>query len=179
MVVIDILQIYWYMLFGSLIISLALFFIGDVISDFIDGIFDGLFGDFLNPLLIFSTTGVIGGTGVLLTKYTEMNDFYVLMIALFVGLISYFLIYYFLVVPISQAETSTGYSMMDLEGKTAEVTITIPKDGLGEILISSTNSSSNQIAKSIDEVDIAQGTRVVVVKVEDDIVYVSSLEEEL
>ncbi|MRH43733.1 protease [Aquibacillus halophilus] len=164
------------MLFGSLGIAIISLFLGDVLEGLLDSLFDSV-GEFLNPLLLFSTLSVIGGSGVLLTKYTDMNNLYVLILSLFIGAGSYFLIYYFLVTPMSNAEASTSISIFDLEGKVGEVITTIPANGMGEIFIESTNGSRNETAMSFDGVEIKQGTEILVIQVIDNVLYVSELEE--
>ncbi|MDC3417090.1 NfeD family protein [Aquibacillus salsiterrae] len=164
------LTIYWWLLFGSLGFAIVSIFLGD----FLDGVFESM-GEFLNPLLLFGTLSVIGGAGVLLTKYTQLNPIYVLLISLVIGGFAYFIIYYLLVIPLSNAESSTSISINDLEGKIGEVITTIPAAGMGEVFIESTNGSRNETAKSFDTIEIKQGTKVVVVDVKDQILYVSEL----
>ncbi|KAB8137837.1 protease [Gracilibacillus oryzae] len=128
-------------------------------------------------MLVFGTLSVIAGAGVLLTKYTGLGDLYVLIISILIGLGAYFLIYYFLVVPMSNAESSTSISVYDLERKIGEVITTIPAKGMGEVFVSSSSGSRNETAISFDQVEIKQGKQVVVVEVKDHTLYVSELEE--
>ncbi|MCT2536195.1 NfeD family protein [Aquibacillus koreensis] len=151
-------------------------FLGDVLDGVLDSIFDSI-GEFFNPLLLFSTLAVIGGSGVLFTKYTGLSGAYVLLISLVIGLGAYLLIYYFLVIPLSNAEASSSFSVQELEGKLGEVITTIPANGYGEIFIESPNGSRSETAKSFDEVEIKQGQKIVVVEVIDQILYVSKLDE--
>ncbi len=157
---------------GIAILSL---FLGDFLEGLLDSLFDSV-GEFLNPLLLFGTLSVIGGSGVLLTKYSDTNALFVLILSLLIGTGSYFLIYYFLVIPMSNAEASTSISIFDLEGKVGEVITTIPANGMGEVFIESTNGSRSETAKSFDEVEIKQGTQIVVIQVIDGILYVSELD---
>ncbi|WP_138418854.1 NfeD family protein [Aquibacillus sediminis] len=145
-------------------------------GDLLEGLFDSL-GEFLNPLLLFGTLSVVSGAGVLLTKYSSLQPIYVLLISLLIGVGAYFLIYYFFIIPMSNAEASTSISVHDLEGKIGEVITTIPAHGLGEVFIESTNGSRNETAKSFDENELKQGTRIVVVQVKDQILYVSALDQ--
>ncbi|WP_407271708.1 NfeD family protein [Radiobacillus sp. PE A8.2] len=166
------LDIYWWMLWISLGFALIFLFLGDII----DGILGGL-DEFFHPLLLFGTLSVIGGAGVLLTKYTGMQAAVVLLISILIGFAAYFLIYYFLVIPLSNAETSTSISINDLQGKTGEVITTIPAHGMGEVFIESTSGSRSETAKSFDEVEIKQGNKIVIVEVKDLIVYVSKMDD--
>ncbi|WP_208589570.1 NfeD family protein [Gracilibacillus suaedae] len=173
---IGVLDIYWWILWGSLAVAIFSLLLGHVLDGILDSVFDSL-GDFFNPLLVFGTLSVIGGAGVLLTKYSSLNDIYVLLISILIGIGAYLLIYYFLVIPMSNAESSTSISIHDLEGQVGEVITTIPAQGMGEVFISSTSGSRNETAKSFDQTIIKQGQQVVVVKVEDQILYVSELDE--
>lgn len=171
---IEIVDIYWWLLWGSLGIAIISLFLGDLLEGLLDGLFDSI-GEFLNPLLLFGTLAVVSGSGVLFTKYSSLSDWYVLLISLLIGLGAYFLIYYLLVIPMSNAEASTSISIYDLAGKTGDVITTIPANGYGEVFIESTNGSRSESAKSFDAVTIKQGTRIVVVEVKEQVLYVSEL----
>ncbi len=147
-----------------------------MLDGLLDSIFDGI-GELLNPLLLFGTLSVVGGAGVLLTKYTSLNTIYVLLISVLFGIGAYVLIYFFLVIPMSNAESSTSISVNDLEGKVGEVITTIPAHGMGEVFISSTNGSRSETALSFDQKEIKQGSKVVVVQVNDQLLYVSELND--
>lgn len=165
-------------MWSSLAIAIVSLFLGDIFEGVLDGMFDSL-GELINPLLVFGTLAVVSGSGVLLTKYTELFFVYVLVISLFIGLMAYVFIYFFLVIPMSNAEASTSISIQDLVGKTGEVITTIPASGYGEVFISSTNGSRSETARSFDAVELKQGTSIVVVNVEEQILFVSELDEDL
>ncbi len=156
--------------------ALLSIFLGNILDGILDSIFDSL-GEFFNPLLVFGTLAVISGSGVLWTMYSQLNPVYVLLISVLTGVGAYILIYYFLVIPMSNAESSTSISVKDLEGKTGEVITTIPAIGMGEVLISSSHGSRSETAISFDKQEIKQGKTVVIVEVKDQLVYVSELEE--
>ncbi|MFB1050292.1 NfeD family protein [Paraliobacillus sp. JSM ZJ581] len=132
-----------------------------------------------NPLLLFGTLAVVSGSGVLLTKYTGISHIYVLIISLMIGLLAYFVIYYLLVIPLSNAESSTSVSIHDLVGKTGEVITSIPANGYGEVFIASTNGSRSETARSFDYVDLKQGSEIVVIEVKEQILYVAALTNDL
>ncbi|WP_163538758.1 protease [Gracilibacillus sp. YIM 98692] len=171
---IGVIDIYWWLLWGSLGFALIFLFLGNVLDGILDSLFDSI-GEFLNPLLLFGTLSVIAGSGVLLTKYSGLNHVLVLLVSLLFGIGAYFLIYYFLVIPMTNAESSTSISMYDLEGEAGEVITTIPAKGMGEVFIKSTNGSRSETASSFDQKEIKQGTRIVVVQVRDHVLYVSEL----
>lgn len=176
MILIDPLEVYWWLLWVSLGFAILSLFLGDILDGLIDSLFDNI-GEFLNPLLLFGTLAVVSGSGVLLTKYSSLNALYIFIISLLIGTAAYFLIYNFLVIPMSNAESSTSISVNELEGKIGEVITTIPAKGMGEVFIESTNGSRSETSISFDQKEIKQGTRVVVVEVKDQILHVSELSE--
>ncbi|WP_084543494.1 hypothetical protein [Gracilibacillus kekensis] len=147
-----------------------------MLDGILDSIFDSL-GEFFNPLLVFGTLSVVAGSGVLWTKYSQTNPVYVLLISVLTGIGAYILIYHFLVIPMSNAESSTSISVNDLKGRTGEVITTIPATGMGEVLIPSSQGSRHETALSFDRQEIKQGKTIVVVEVKDQLLYVSELEE--
>ncbi|WP_194842103.1 protease [Gracilibacillus salitolerans] len=163
-------------MWGSLGFAIISLLLGNVLDGLLDSLFDSL-GEFFNPLLVFGTLSVVGGSGVLLTKYSSLGEIYVLLISLLIGIGAYLLIYYFLVIPLSNAESSTSISVHDLEGKVGEVITTIPAQGMGEVFISSTSGSRNETAVSFDKKIIKQGQQIVVVQVKDHVLYVSEIDE--
>lgn len=161
---------------GSLGIALISLFLGNIFDGILDSLFDSI-GDLFNPLLVFGTLAVVAGSGVLWSKYSELSEIYVLLISLLIGLGAYLLIYYFLVIPMSNAESSTSISVHDLKGKVGEVITTIPATGMGEVLIQSPSGSWNEIAASFDKEEIKQGKKVLVVEIKEQILYVSEFNE--
>lgn len=76
-----------------------------------------------------------------------------------------------------KAENSTGYTSNDLVGKLGEVTIPIPKDGYGEVMIQIGGSNSIHIAQSFDHDDIPSGDKILVVEAKDGTLFVSKYNE--
>ena len=168
---IDLLTLYWVLLIVSLVLAILFLLIGDIFHGILDG--------FIHPLLVLGTLAVISGTGVILTHYTRLSAGIVFAIGLGLGIIAYILIYYFLVIPISHAETSSVHSARDYEGLIAEVTTAIPATGYGEILIASPTGSRSETARSFDNMNIPSGERVVVVQVDTEgVCFVSPMEDD-
>lgn len=172
MIRIDWIQVYWWLLFGGLGITLLYLFIGDLIEGIVGGI-EGVF----NPILLFSTLSIIGGAGVLLNKYTSFSEGIVLTTAIIIGFIGYIVAYYIIDLPISRAEVSTTFSVKELEGNIGEVITSIPSNGYGEIIVSTISGTLNFTAASYDGIHIPSGTRVVVIHAEQDHLLVSLFEE--
>lgn len=170
-IAIDLLTIYWYVLIGSLVVAILFLFVGDILSN--------VFDSFFHPLLLFGALAVISGTGILLTTYTGLSAGIVLGIGFALGVVTYVLIYNFLIIPISHAESSNAYSVQEYRGRIAEVITTIPATGYGEILISSPAGSRSETAQSFDHINIVRGTRVFVVEVDkESMLHVSPMEDD-
>lgn len=165
-------MLYWWLLFGGLGITVVYVLVGDML----EGIFGALDGIF-NPLLIFSSLTIVGGAGVLLSKYTSISEWVVFAIAICIGIIGYIFVYFFLVVPIAKADTSTTYSVRELEGSIAEVITSVPPEGYGEVIVTTISGTVNFSAKSLDGTPIPRGVRVVVVRAEPDHFVVTHFEE--
>ncbi len=168
---IDLISIYWYVLIGSLVVAILFLLIGDILHNVLDG--------FFHPVLLFGSLAVISGTGILLTKYTFLSAGIVLGIGVSFGVITYVLIYNFLIIPISQAESSNAYSMQDYRGRIAEVITSIPAAGYGEVMLSSAAGSRSETAQSFDRLDIGRGKKVVVVEIDKEgVLHVSPMEDD-
>lgn len=172
MIRIEWIDMYWWLLFGGLALTILYLLIGDAI----EGIFGGIEG-IINPTLLLCALTIIGGAGVLLSKYSGFSELVVFGISLLIGIIAYILVYYFLILPMSKAEVSTTFSIKELEGVLAEVITSIPSNGYGEIILSTISGTSNYIAKSMDGQEITSGSRVLVIKAEEDHLVVSKFTE--
>ena len=135
------------------------------------------FAHFLNPLTIVGGITAFGGAGILLTKYTTLSEYPLLAFAIISALLISVAVHTFFVKPLSKAESSIGFSMSDIVGKTARVTIPIPANGYGEVMISIGGGNNCQIATSHDEQEIRSGQRVVIVEVRNHAVIVSPFDE--
>lgn len=171
MIGIDLLTIYWYVLIGSLVFAILFLLIGDILHNVMDG--------FFHPVLLFGSLAVLSGAGILFTKYTHFATDVVIGIGIAFGIVTYILIYKFLIIPISKAESSNTYSMLDYRGRIAEVITTIPATGYGEVLLSSAAGSRSETAQSFDHLDILRGKKVVVVEIDKEgVLHVSPMEDD-
>ncbi|MNZ85027.1 putative membrane protein YuaF [compost metagenome] len=75
------------------------------------------------------------------------------------------------------SENSVGFSNSELPGKLGEVTVPIPSNGYGEVMIKMVSGNTLHIASSWDGRDIPAGTLVVVVNTQDGVVQVSEMYE--
>jgi membrane-bound ClpP family serine protease len=174
------LEIFWGCLIGGLIFTLITVIFGDLIGGVFDGILDilSLDGyDFIQPMTLVGGVTIFGGMGILLHEYTSLKALFIIIFALVISLFLSVLMYFFYIKPMSHAENSTGYSIMEHVGKLGEVITPIPQDGYGEILLKVGAGITNEIAGSYDGIEIEAGVRVVVVEVEDSVLYVSKFDE--
>ncbi|TDF99703.1 protease [Paenibacillus piri] len=174
------LGMYWGFLITGVLFALVTVIFGDFLSNALDGVFDFLSGEHLHvlqPMVLFSGLTVWGGAGILLTRYTSMGGIAILLAALLCALACSTIIYLFYVKPMQNSENSVAYSMQDLIGKVAEVSVPIPAHGYGEVLVKVGAGVSNHIAASFDKLDIQSGAKVVTVEVVDGTLYVASLDD--
>lgn len=85
------------------------------------------------------------------------------------------LLYLVVIRPAHRTENSTGFQLKDLIGREAEVWITIPAEGYGEVLVTMTGGNTNHIAASITGNSISEGTMVIIQEVRDQVLYVQPL----
>lgn len=165
---------------GCLIVGVTLavltFLFGDVLDGVIDGGLEFLHFDFFKPIVVVSAVTVFGGSGYLIEKYTTYSMISVLIISIiFAILVGIFTVFAF-VKPMKKTESSNAYSMKELEGKIAEIITPIPAKGYGEVLLKLGAGVVNHTAASYDKVEIGRGEKVVVVAVEDHVLYVSKMD---
>ena len=173
------LEFFWGCLVTGVLLALVTVIFGEVIDSFFDGVLSFLSidgADILNPMVLVGGVTIFGGMGIILTEYTSLWWLTVVALSLLSTIFCSVLLYFFYLKPMKNAENSIGYSIQEFSGKIAEVTVPIPAAGYGEVLIKVGATNTNQIAASFDHEVIQRGTRVVVVDVRHDTLYVSRFE---
>jgi membrane-bound ClpP family serine protease len=132
---------------------------------------------FLQPIIWVGGLTTFGGAGILLLHYTGLGSTLSLFTSGFIAILLSFLTWFFYVKPMKRSENSTGFSMRELVGKIAEVTVTIPASGYGEVIVKVGAGHTNQVGAGMDGVEIDRGLKVVIVEVKEDVLYVSLLED--
>lgn len=127
----------------------------------------------LQPLTWVSGLTAFGGAGFLLLQFSSFSRAMVSLLAVMIGITLAVLSYFIWIRPMQHSENSTGYSIGELVGKIGEVWTTIPPQGIGEVLIVMVNGTTNHMAASLEGETIPEGTRVVVVKVVEHVLYVT------
>jgi len=166
---------YWACFIGGVLFALITIIFGDILGNFLDGFFDFLSMDhldFLQPVVLVGGITILGGSGIMLYRYTDLAPLSVAVISLTLSVFISVIVYFSYVKPMKNSENSTGYSMKDLVGKIGEVTVPIPVGGYGEVVIKGGLGLTNQIAANMDQTEIPAGTRVVVGEIKEGVVYV-------
>ncbi|MDF2964472.1 MAG: rane protease regulatory rane protein [Paenibacillus sp.] len=176
------LELYWGFLITGILFAVITVLFGDLLSNALGGALDFLSGEHLHafqPMVLLSGLTVCGGAGIMLSRYTSMGSITVLILAVLCSLIASVLVYFLYVKPMEDSENSVAYSMQDLVGKIAEVSVPIPARGYGEVLVKVGAGNTNHIAASFEKVDIQTGTKVVTVEVVDGTLYVACLDKQV
>ncbi|MEK5644571.1 protease [Paenibacillus rhizosphaerae] len=169
--------LYWSCLAGGVIFAVVSVVLGDILSHALDGFLDFLSVDVLKPMVIATAVTVFGGAGILLLRYTNLHQGLSALIAGIGAVAMAGVVYVAYVRPMENSENSTGYSIRELEGRIGEVTIPIPPEGFGEVMVKLGAGNTLHIASSLERLPLPAGTRVVVVDVLDGVLRVTGLEE--
>ncbi|WP_379133254.1 protease [Paenibacillus sp. sgz500958] len=161
----------------GVIFAVVSLLVGDLIGDALGGMFHIVSIDFLSPTVIAGAVTVFGGAGILLTRYTELENGAVIVLSLLTASFMGVVMYLGFVRPMEKSEVSTGFSMTDLPGKLGEVMVPVPAMGFGEIMVKFGAGHSLHTAASFDQVLIPAGCKVVVVDVKEGVALVSEFEE--
>lgn len=162
--------VYWGCLYGGIIFAVITIVFGDILGDAFDGLLDALSFDhldFLSPMVIVGGITAFGGAGIMLDRLTSLETLIVAIFSMMIATSLSIFVYFIYVKPMKNAENSTGYAMSELTGKIGMVTIPIPEEGFGEVLIKIGAGNTNHIACSCDGEKFAAGTRVVVAGIKD------------
>ncbi|GAF66741.1 hypothetical protein BTS2_3644 [Bacillus sp. TS-2] len=164
----DIQQLYFY----GLIIGAVLTVIYILLSDILDGLFGFLDGIF-NPTLILSFVTFFCASGYLLERFFPIDSFVIIFLSAGAALLLVTMLNVFILIPLSNADSTLGYSEEDLKGRIGTVITSIPEDGFGEVLIENHSGHISKSAKSFDGDLISQGLEIIVIDVKLGVLYVS------
>ncbi|GAD15163.1 hypothetical protein GBL_3380 [Geobacillus kaustophilus GBlys] len=161
--------VYGAVLVVSALLTVLYFFFSDVL----DGLFDVADHPLFSPQLVLSFFIVGSAVGLLAEWYTDWASSLVLWLAIGVALVAVLLLHFFVFLPLRSAEASLGYTDADLEGALAKVIVSVPPDGLGEILISRKSGAVAKAAKSANNEAIPSGEEVIIVQMENGVAVVA------
>ena len=159
-------ELYWGCLVGGALFALLAVLFGDLIGH-------ALHLHAFEPVTIVGGIAVFGGAGVLFSEYSAFGTITVALFSALIAIAMSLLVFFLYVRPMKNSENTTSFSMQDLSGGLAEVIVPIPADGYGEVIMKVGAGNTNQIAASFSREAIPGGTRVVVVEVKDDTLFVT------
>ena len=161
--------LYWTCLGGGLVVTVALFFLSDLLGDALDGAFDALDIDgFLDPLSLVAGISVFGGAGIVLDAYTGLGTVPQIVVSVIVALVLAVGMHLVYVAPMKRSENSTGFSVREYAGRTGELSTSLSATGHGEVIVRMGASTTFQTARSFSGDPIPVGAQVVVVEVAPD-----------
>ncbi|GIP50427.1 hypothetical protein J53TS2_40180 [Paenibacillus sp. J53TS2] len=168
--------LFWGCFVGGALFAVISALLGDLLGSWLDGVFDFLSVDFLKPIITASAITSFGGAGILLDRYTGLGGAGVVVLAIVAAVLLSAGVYFAYVRPMENSENSTGFSESELPGKVGEVTVPIPAQGYGEVMVKLVGGNTLHIASSWDRKEIPAGTVVVVIETtKDGTVQVSEL----
>ncbi|MBM6997041.1 protease [Paenibacillus sp. DXFW5] len=168
--------LFWGCFVGGALFAVISALLGDLLGSWLDGVFDFLSVDFLKPIITASAITSFGGAGILLHRYTGLGGAGVVVLAIVAAVLLSAAVYFAYVRPMENSENSTGFSESELPGKVGEVTVPIPAQGYGEVMVKLVGGNTLHIASSWDRKEIPAGTVVVVIETaKDGTVQVSEL----
>lgn len=126
----------------------------------------------LKPVLMAAFVTVFGGVGMI-SMERGVEGVVSIGIALFFAFLAGALFYRYIIVPLYKAENTGAISQEELIGHLAKISIGIKGKGFGKISYTVNGNIYTAPAKSIEEIDIAVGTEVVIIEIKNNIFYVA------
>ncbi|WP_019414720.1 hypothetical protein [Paenisporosarcina sp. TG20] len=154
-------QVYLTVLVVMGISTILYIFFGDIA----DGIGEGI--PFLNPAVLLAFGTLTSASGYILEATTLWNSWLVLVAAGTIGVGIDFLLYYFILLPMSSSEVSLAYTDESLAGQLGKVITPIPIDGYGEIVIETVNGLLHKRSTGYDNEEIDYGKEILVIDVKE------------
>lgn len=171
--------LFWICFLFGIIYTLVVTVFGDVLSGALDASTEWLNMSqlpILQPATLVGGLTVFGGAGIIMSRFSSWSSLTIILIALLASVIGIVFIYYVYVKPMADAEMSLSYSIVELIGKQAQVSVPIPASGYGEVIIKTAGGIVNHTAASFDHVAIPGEATVVVVDLDDGVLLVSKLD---
>jgi membrane protein implicated in regulation of membrane protease activity len=162
-------QVYMYTLLAAGALTVLYVFFGDA-ADAGDGI------PFFNPTVVLAFVTLMAAAGYLFEAATNLNGMAVIGIAAIVAAVLDALLYFFILLPLSSAESSIAYTDESLLGQVAKVIVPIPVDGYGEVVIETYGGIISKRAAGFDNEAIEQERQVLIIQVNDGTLYVRDYE---
>ncbi|WP_087973207.1 NfeD family protein [Oceanobacillus rekensis] len=146
-------------------------------GDIAEGIADSV--SFLNPALILAFITLFSASGYVMEFITSLSSITIIIISLVIAFILDTLLNLFVLIPLSSAEESLSYTEESLKGRVGKIIIPVPIDGFGEIVIESKIGMISRTAASYENEMIKEGQQVLVIEVQNGVLYVVPYENDL
>lgn len=130
----------------------------------------------LDTLSVGSFVTTSGGSLLLLERMME-NEMLIIILSLLVSTVLSLLVHFY-ITPLKKSEASMTSAMDSLEGAVGRVITTIPKGGVGEVLLETGLGKSNRPARCYENEDIESGSKIVVIEIKNNVFYVNKIENE-
>ena len=117
----------------------------------------------LNPSAVLAFTTCFGATGYILTRFAGWPSFLAAPVAVVPGLLADVMIA-FLIAKLISGETVMHPIDYELEGTLGRVTVSIPANGVGEVVFSKAGTRRSEGARSLNATAIPYNTEVVIVE---------------
>ncbi|MBB3114431.1 membrane-bound ClpP family serine protease [Paenibacillus phyllosphaerae] len=161
--------LFWTCLSFGILYAIIAVVLGDWLSLAFHGALDFLSIDghkLLQPTSLVGSITIFGGAGLMLERYSSLEETVVLLVSLLIAIPAGLGIYFVYIRPMERSENSTGYSITELMGAIGEVLTPVPAIGYGEVLLKKGASVTHHIAASFDQETIPSGAKVVVIEVD-------------
>lgn len=160
--------IYFWILVVCAFFACLLMLIGDIFEGPVD------------PMLVIPWVAFTALFGFIGERYTEYSSLIILSVGLVISTILVFLLNFYVLVPLKNADSTLSSSEKDLEGRVATVVTPIPEKGMGEIRYESVTGSVNRPASLYekDTKEIKAGEKVLTIEIRDRVSYVVPYSEE-
>lgn len=162
-------EFYMYALIIAGALTILYVFFGDI-ADAGEGI------PFLNPAVILAFFTLAFAGGYLLESVSGLNSLAIFAISAAAAIVLDVLLYFFILLPLSSAESSIAYTDESLLGQVAKVIIPIPVDGYGEIVLETYGGMISKRATGFDNEAIGQDEQVLIIEVDDGTFFVRAYE---
>ncbi|MDF2532857.1 MAG: hypothetical protein K0Q65_2438 [Clostridia bacterium] len=140
----------------------------------LDGDIPGVAVSPLKPVTIAAFITVFGGTGMILLK-NNYRALVALAAAAALGLAVSYMLYRFLIVPLSRAQNTSAVSQAELVGGLAYTSLAMKDKEYGKIKYTVEGNTYSAPAKSIDGRAIAKGVPVVIIDIKKNTFYVKEV----
>ncbi|WP_458121521.1 protease [Paenibacillus sp. Z6-24] len=168
--------LYWTCLIIGAVYALFSLLFGDLLGDVLGGL--ELPGpDVFKPVVLAGMVTVFGGAGILLARYTELSLGVELLLSILAAVAGALFVFFAYVKPMENSEVSTSYSIREMIGRIGEVTIPVPGQGYGEVMIKVAGGNTVHIASSFEHCPIAAGVRVVIIEESAGVLAVAEFEQ--